>query len=76
VQTGQLVLVPTLAQNADAIAEKLRKYDRMDLADASLVALSEQYPHAKLITIDRTDFTIYRRRDGKPVPTIMPELCG
>jgi hypothetical protein len=27
-----------------------------------------------LITIDRKDFTIYRRNDGKPVPTIMPAL--
>lgn len=72
VEEGQIVIMPVLAQNAAAIAEKLRKYSQMDLADATLVALSEQYPRAKLITIDRTDFTIYRRRDGKPVPTIMP----
>ena len=45
----------------------------MDLADATLVALSEQSPQAKLITIDEKDFTIYRRRDGNPVPCIMPK---
>jgi len=45
----------------------------MDLADATLVALSEQYPRAQLITIDEKDFTIYRRRDGLPVPCIMPK---
>lgn len=72
VQAGQLILMPVLAENAAAIAEKMRKYSQMDLADGTLVALSEQYPRAKLITIDRTDFTVYRRRDGKPVPTIMP----
>jgi len=44
-----------------------------DLADATLVVLSEQYPHAKLITIDEKDFTIYRRRDGLAVPCIMPK---
>jgi len=43
------------------------------LADATLVVLSEQYPKAKLITIDEKDFTIYRRRDGHPVPCIMPK---
>ena len=70
---GMLVVVPVLTQNPDAIAENLRKYDRMDLADATLVALSEQHPRAKLITIDEKDFTIYRRRDGLPVPCIMPK---
>jgi len=73
VKAGMLVVVPVLTQNPDAIAENLRKYDRMDLADATLVALSEQHPRAKLITIDEKDFTIYRRRDGLPVPCIMPK---
>jgi len=73
VQHGQVVILPILAQNALAIAEKLRKYDRMDLADATLVVLSEQHPRAQLITIDEKDFTIYRRNDGHPVPCIMPK---
>jgi len=73
VHAGQVVILPILAQNASTISEKLRKYDRMDLADATLVALSEQYPQAQLITIDEKDFTIYRRRDGHPVPCIMPK---
>jgi len=73
VRQGQVVILPILAQNALAIVEKLRKYDRMDLGDATLVALSEQYPRAKLLTIDEKDFTIYRRRDGLPVPCIMPQ---
>ena len=49
-----------------------KKYGQMDVADASLVVLSEWHPHARLITIDRKDFTIYRRSDGNPVPCIMP----
>ena len=53
--------------------ELMSKYDFMDLADATLVVLSEQYPKAKLITLDKKDFTIYRRHDGHPVPCIMPE---
>jgi len=52
---------------------KASAINKKDLADATLVALSEQYPNAKLITIDEKDFTIYRRRDGHPVPCIMPK---
>ena len=73
VRSGSLIIVPTPAQSLDAIAENLHKYDRMDFADATLVAISEQYPRAKLITIDEKDFTIYRRNDGHPVPCIMPK---
>ena len=47
-------------------------HPRSDLGDASLVVLSELYPRATLITIDRADFTVYRRRDGRPVPCTMP----
>lgn len=47
-------------------------HPRSDLGDASLVVASERYPRATLITIDRGDFTIYRRNDGKPVPCLMP----
>lgn len=45
----------------------------MDVGDASLVILSERFPRAKLVTTDVTDFTLYRRRDGRPVPIIAPK---
>ena len=47
-------------------------YAEMDLWDATLVALSELYPKARLVTLDVRDFTIYRRADGTPVPIIAP----
>jgi hypothetical protein len=37
----------------------------MDAGDATLVVLSEQYPRAKLLTVDTRDFAVYRRGDGK-----------
>jgi len=37
-----------------------------------LLILSELFPRAKLLTLDRADFSVYRRRDGRPVPCIMP----
>ncbi len=30
--------------------------------------LSEQFPKAIVLTLDRTDFSLYRRRDGTKVP--------
>jgi len=73
IEDGTLCVHPIFPAQTTRIRELMNKYDRMDFADATLVALSEQYPRAKLITIDEKDFTIYRRRDGRPVPCIMPK---
>jgi hypothetical protein len=37
---------------------------------------AEARPRARLLTVDVRDFTIYRRRDGSPVPCIMPPSPG
>jgi len=73
IRAGRLRVCPVYPDATWRMEELLRKYDRMDFADATLVAVSEQYPRAQLITLDVTDFTIYRRQDGKAVPTIMPQ---
>ena len=72
IDEGRIVLEPVLSDQAERIRDLLAKYPEMDLGDATLVALSEVYPRAKLVTVDVRDFTIYRRHDGKPVPVIMP----
>lgn len=50
----------------------LEKYPQMDAGDASLVVLSEQFPKARIITIDVRDFTVYRRFGNQPLPLIHP----
>lgn len=72
VGAGVVRLVPTLSEGSHRIGELIAQYPRMDVGDATLVALSERYPRAHLITVDRMDFTVYRRKDGSPVPCIMP----
>lgn len=72
VESGLLVPIPTLAEDASRIAQLLEKYPQMDMGDATLVVLSERFPRARLITVDRTDFTVYRRTDGTTVPAVMP----
>ncbi|MBC8041413.1 MAG: DNA-binding protein [Opitutaceae bacterium] len=72
VAAGMLIPFPTLAEDAGRIGTLLQKYPQMDLGDATLVVLSERIPRAKLITVDRTDFSVYRRADGTAVPSVMP----
>lgn len=40
----------------------------MDLADACVVRMSELSTRCKVWTVDRTDFTAYRRHGRQPVP--------
>lgn len=45
---------------------------RPDLADLCLVCMSELYPRHSVITIDDTDFRIYRRNKREAIPLICP----
>jgi len=69
---GTICVHPVFPEQTLRVRVLMGKYAQMDLADASLVVLSERYPHAKLITTDRRDFTVYRRNDNNPVPCLMP----
>jgi uncharacterized protein len=71
---GRVRLIPVLPDHVRRCAELVAKYaPRMDVGDAPVVILSELFPRARLLTTDVADFTIYRRRDGKPVPIISPQ---
>lgn len=48
------------------------RYDQMDLADASIVVMSERHPRSKVLTVDRADFSIYRRNDRQVIDFIAP----
>lgn len=43
-----------------------------DLADLCLIRMSEIYPQHSVITVDRTDFRIYRRNRREVIPLICP----
>jgi predicted nucleic acid-binding protein len=45
----------------------------MDFADARLVCMSEQTRDCKIVTIDRDDFTTYRRFGRETIPLLLPE---
>lgn len=72
-ESGLIEFLPIRPLDSGRAAEIIHTYpNRGDWGDASLIILSERHPKARLITTDRRDFTIYRRRDGKTVPCILP----
>jgi len=44
----------------------------MDFADACLVCMSEQTKDCRIVTIDRADFTVYRRHGREIIPLVLP----
>jgi predicted nucleic acid-binding protein len=50
----------------------MKRWERMDLADASIVVMSELRSKSQVLTIDRKDFSIYRRNDRQVIDIIAP----
>jgi predicted nucleic acid-binding protein len=57
------------------LKELLKQYaDRpMDFADACLVYMSEQTKDCRIVTIDRADFSVYRRHGREAIPLLLPD---
>lgn len=76
VARGDLVLDPdfSLAHEALHLATLASKYaDRpMDLADACLVRMSELHSRCRIWTVDRNDFSTYRRLGRRGIPCEFP----
>lgn len=76
VARGDLVLDPAFqfAAEVPRLLELCRKYaDRdMDLADACLVRMTELTTRCRVWTIDRKDFSTYRRNGRYAVPCEFP----
>jgi predicted nucleic acid-binding protein len=78
VERGLLVSRFDTQAAAPRLRELLKKYaDRpMDFADACLVYMSEQTNDCKIVTIDRSDFAVYRRHGREAIPLIVPGQIG
>ena len=50
----------------------MARYRQMDLADASIVAMSEFHARSRVLTVDRTDFSVYRRHDRRVIDFVAP----
>ena len=50
----------------------MARYRQMDLADAAVVAMTELRPRCQVLTVDRKDFSVYRRNDRQAIDFIAP----
>jgi predicted nucleic acid-binding protein len=50
----------------------MSRYRQMDLADASVVVMSELHARSQVLTIDRKDFSVYRRNDRQVINFVAP----
>jgi hypothetical protein len=70
---GDFKLEIDFAEEQEALHALLKKYpERMDLPDAAIVRLSELFPRHKVLTLDKTDFSIYRRFKSEKIPCEFP----
>jgi predicted nucleic acid-binding protein len=71
---GGAVLVPSNVTSLKRAHALIKKYadQRMDFADASLVALAEEIGTSRILTTDRRDFAIYRLH-GRRAFDIVPD---
>lgn len=52
----------------------MKRYERMDFTDAAVVVMSELHEHSRVLTVDRRDFSIYRRHDRRVIDFIAPPV--
>lgn len=74
IERGDLVLQFHLSDNLTEVMPLVAKYaDRpMDLADACIVRMSELERDTKVWTVDRSDFSVYRRNGNELIPCAFP----
>jgi predicted nucleic acid-binding protein len=72
IDRGAVVLDFDLATHWPRVRTLMRRWERMDLADASIVVMAEVHPKSQVLTIDRKDFSIYRRNDRQVIDFIAP----
>ena len=74
IDEGFIRLAFNAASHLDRLAELASKYEDQspDLADLCLIRMSELFPRYSVITVDRTDFGVYRRNKRDVIPTVCP----
>jgi predicted nucleic acid-binding protein len=72
-ERGAVSLPPLDSNDIPRIRELRRKYAnrRMELADAALVRVAEQYSRREIFTVDRGDLSVYRLHNSIR-PTLIP----
>jgi predicted nucleic acid-binding protein len=76
IQAKEIVIAFDLSEQTAGVLSLLKKYrDRnMDLADACIVRMTELIRDCRVITVDRSDFAVYRRNGRDLIPVIIPPV--
>src|ERR1051325_9308881 len=73
IASGLFQIPLLLAEQTSSLASLMEKYSgRMDLADATLVRLSELLEDSQVLTTDHEAFSVYRRHGRQVIPLLMP----
>lgn len=74
IDDGMLGLSFDCSRHLEQLKGLARKYEdrRPDLADLCLIRMSELYPKHVVITIDESDFRVYRRNKREAIPLLCP----
>ena len=74
-RAGDLELAFAMDDNVMEVLALARKYrdQGMDLADACVVRMSELLEDSRVYTVDRRDFSVYRRNSRQAVPCVFPD---
>jgi uncharacterized protein len=75
IQSKEIILAFDLSEQTAGVLALLKKYsDReMDLADACIVRMTELMRDCRVVTLDRTDFSVYRRNGRESISLIAPQ---
>lgn len=62
------------SRHLEPLADLARRYEdrRPDLADLCVIRMSELYPRYLVITVDESDFRVYRRNKREVIPLLCP----
>jgi len=71
-ERGALRLEFDVATHWPRIRTLMSRYAQMDLADASIVVMSELHASSEVFTVDRRDFSVYRRNDRQMIDFVAP----
>jgi predicted nucleic acid-binding protein len=63
-----------LTRNLEQLAELAKRYEdrKPNLADLCIIRMSELYPRYTVITIDESDFRVFRRNKREAIPILCP----
>jgi len=61
-------------RNVEQLAELAERYRerKPDLADLCFIRMSELYPRHTILTVDESDFRVYRRHKRETIPILCP----